>query len=113
MRGVIGHVELAGDELGDSGHGPQLASEPVRCRALQQQPGEPLQVGVGQVGRVAGGPTAAKRLDAALPPAGMPMVDALAGNAELAGGLGLTDTGDEQLSSAQPTGLQLLMVKTP
>jgi hypothetical protein len=113
MGGVIGHFELASDELADPGHRPQLTSEPVRCRTLQQQLGEELQVGIGQAGRVARRPTAAERRDATLPEVRVLAVDALAGHAEPAGDLSLADAGGEQLSRAQPTGLQLLMIKTP
>jgi hypothetical protein len=39
-------------------------------------------------------------------PALVPEMDALAGDAELAGHLGLTDAGGEQLGGAEPTGLE-------
>jgi hypothetical protein len=63
----------------------------------------------------AGGPTAgggpdrspaAQGVGAASLPAGMPVADPLAGDAELVGGLGLADASGEQLSGAQPAGLE-------
>jgi hypothetical protein len=51
VRGVIVGTELAADELGDPRDGPQLAGEPVRCSAFQQQLGEPLEVRVAQASR--------------------------------------------------------------
>lgn len=49
---------------------------------------------------------AAQRLRPAVLPAGMPDAHGLRGDAELAGNLGLADTGSEQFAGAEPTSLQ-------
>ena len=50
-------------------------------------------------------PLAAQGIGATSLPAGMPVADALAGDPQLAGDLGLAEAGGEQLSSAQPASL--------
>src|SRR5688500_3965295 len=78
----------------------------VGACALQQGLFHLLELAVGQPGRWSGRASAAPAVRSLGLPAPVPEMDTLAGDAELAGNLGLTDAGGEQLASAQPTGLE-------
>jgi hypothetical protein len=84
--------------------------EPVCRGALQQQLSQPVEVLVGKAARVAGRATALQCLGAVVLEAGMPAVHALAAHAELAGNLGLPDTGSKQFGGTQPAVLELLAI---
>ena len=91
---------------GDAVQRPQLPDKAVGACALQQGLFHLLELAVGQPGRWSGRASAAQAVRSLGLPAPVPEMDALAGDAELAGNLGLTDAGGEQLGSAQPTGLE-------
>jgi hypothetical protein len=92
------------DHQRDTRKGPQLTDNPIGRSALEQCPldlGE-LSVGDSRVG--AGRPAAAQRVDPAVLPAGVPVADTLAGDAELAGDLSLDDASGQQLGGTKPAG---------
>jgi hypothetical protein len=88
------------DDDGDAVQGPQLADKPVGRGTLQQNLFGPAELAVRQPWCWSGRSTAAQRLSAAVRPAGMPAVHALAGDPELTGGLGLAEASSEQLRGA-------------
>jgi hypothetical protein len=63
---------------------------------------------IGQPWRRAAGPAAVQGFGATLLPATAPDADRLGRDLELAGNLGLADTGGEQRSGVQPAGLQAI-----
>ena len=65
-----------------------------------------MELAVGQPGRRSGRASAVQALDAIGLPTLVPKMRTLAGDAELAGDLGLADAGGEQLGGAQPTRLE-------
>jgi hypothetical protein len=88
--------------------GPQLPDEPIGASALQQGLFHLAELAVGQLGCRAGRTLAAQSVGSSGPPALVPKMHALAGDAELASHLGLADSGGEQLGGPQPTGLEPL-----
>jgi hypothetical protein len=70
--------------------------EAGRAGALPQRLPEGLKLGLGQAGGRPGGAGAAQRILPTLAPLGMPAADVLAGDAELAGDLGLGVAGGKQ-----------------
>ena len=88
------------DHRGDPVKGPSLPDEPVGLGALQEgllHGGELL---IRQLWRGAAGPAAAQPIGAPGLPATVPDADRLGRDLELAGDLGLADTGGEQLGGA-------------
>ena len=86
------------DDDGDAVQGPQLADKPVGGGTLQQDMFDLAELAVRQPWCGSGRSTTAQGVGAALPPAGMPAVHALAGDPELTSGLGLAEASGEQLS---------------
>jgi hypothetical protein len=96
------------DRGGDPVQGPQLPDEPVGASGLQQGLFHLMELAVGHPGCRAGRTLAAQSVSSSGPPALVPDMHALAGDAELASHLGLADAGGEQLGGPQPTGLEPL-----
>ena len=93
------------DDGGDALQSPQLPDKAAGAGARQQGLLDLGELGVGELGAGTGRAAAAQAVDSLDLPALIPEVDALAGDAELAGDLGLADAGGEQLGGTQPTGL--------
>jgi hypothetical protein len=94
------------DYYRDAVQGPQLPDEPIGGGAFQQGLLDGGELLIRQAWRRAAGFAAAQRLGATLLPAGVSDTYGLRRHLELAGNLGLTDAGGEQLGPAQPTGLE-------
>ena len=86
--------------------GPQLTGEPISGGAIQQGLFKLGELGIRQPWRRAARSPAVQGLGAALQEPGVPDTHRLGGDAELAGDLGLMDSGGEQLGRAQPTDLE-------
>jgi hypothetical protein len=103
---VVADPGQALDHGGDAVESPQLPDKAVSGGALQQGLLDLGELGVGELRAGTGRAAAAQAVDSLGLPALIPEVDALAGDAELAGDLGLADAGGEQLGGTQPTGLE-------
>jgi hypothetical protein len=103
---MVAHAGQPLHDHGDAVQRPQLPDKAVAAGALQQSLFNLMELAVGQPGHWSGRASAAQSVRSLSLPAPVPEMDALAGDAELAGYLGLTDAGGEQLGGAQPTGLE-------
>jgi hypothetical protein len=80
---MVTHPGQPLDHGGDAVQGPQLTDEPIGRGALEQDLFDLTELAVRQPWYGSSRPTGAQGVGAASLPAGMPVADALAGDAEL------------------------------